>query len=112
MTVALAAAAVRLTLRPASKSWVPSAIRSAARSLSDIAFAMPEKHGTESTVYSPPFRPIETRKGICVAGAGRMGQIRSRGIMANPGTFVSSIVDPDQQKAKALAQQLNVPANW
>lgn len=60
----------------------------------------------------PPFRPEDARKGVCVAGAGRMGQIRSQGVISNPGTFLSSVVDPDRQRAKALAQRLSVPAYW
>lgn len=84
----------------------------ARRSLSEIAVAVPTRDGNEPSVLSPPFRPVDTRKGVCVAGAGRMGQIRTQGIMANPGTFLCSVVDPDRQKAKTLARQLSVPAYW
>lgn len=67
---------------------------------------------TMKQLSPPSFQPDDNRKGVCVAGAGRMGQIRTRGIIANPGTFLCSIVDPDQQKAKALSTAMSVPAHW
>lgn len=66
----------------------------------------------EPTIVSPPFRPIDTRKGVSVVGAGRMGRIRTEGVMSNPGTFLASVVDPDEEKARALAKLASVPAFW
>ncbi|CAN0192198.1 unnamed protein product [Ectocarpus sp. 12 AP-2014] len=60
----------------------------------------------------PPYTPGDTRKGISVVGAGRMGMIRAEGIIANPGTRLVSVVDPDREKATALAESSNVPAFW
>ena len=61
---------------------------------------------------SPPFRPVDSRKGVCLVGAGRMGQIRAEGVMSNPGTFLASVVDTDEQKATALAASASAPAFW
>lgn len=61
------------------------------------------------------FRPSadgDTRKGICVVGCGRMGKIRAEGILANPGTQLVSVVDPDRKRATELASRANVPAFW
>lgn len=61
----------------------------------------------------PPFSPsADTRAGICVVGCGRMGKIRTEGIMANPGTRLVSVVDPDREQATALAEKTQVPAFW
>lgn len=83
----------------------PSPLASSWRGLSEPA--------TVPVEIDSPFRPIDTRKGVCVVGAGgRMGKIRAQGIMSNPGTFVASVVDPDTPRVKALAEHLNVPAFW
>lgn len=63
-------------------------------------------------VVAPPFRPVDTRKGVCVVGAGRMGRIRAEGVMSNPGTFLASVVDPIKEKAIALAESASAPAFW
>lgn len=69
----------------------------------------PSNNAAEVT---PPFRPVDTRKGVSVVGAGRMGHIRTQGVMSNPGTFLASVVDPDEEKARALAEIASVPAFW
>lgn len=56
--------------------------------------------------------PTDTRKGISVIGCGRMGQIRTEGIQANPGTHLVSVVDPNREMATRLAEKLTVPAFW
>lgn len=60
----------------------------------------------------PSFQPADERLGLCIVGAGRMGTIRTQGIMANPGTFLCSIVDPDRARAKELSTACAVPAYW
>lgn len=64
-------------------------------------------------VVPPPFSPVaDTRAGVCVVGCGRMGQIRTEGILANPGTRLVSVVDPNKEQATALAKKTQVPAFW
>lgn len=59
-----------------------------------------------------PSANTDTRKGICVVGCGRMGEIRTEGILANPGTRLVSVVDSDKERATALARNKRVPAFW
>lgn len=47
-----------------------------------------------------------------MVGCGRMGQIRTEGVLANPGTRLVSVVDPNREQATALAQKAAVPAFW
>lgn len=67
---------------------------------------------SKAAEITPPFRPVDTRKGVSVVGAGRMGHIRAQGVASNPGTFLASVVDPDEDKARALAELASVPAFW
>lgn len=89
----------RPTSRPAAVTTISSS-----RTLSALA--------DTAAPQTIPFRPVDNRKGVVVVGAGRMGHIRADGVMANPGTFMASIVDPDENKAKALAEHASVPAYW
>lgn len=89
--------------RPAATAFQMRSKAAAVRSLSAVA----------AEVVPPPFSPAtDTRTGICVVGCGRMGQIRTEGILANPGTRLVSVVDPNREQATALAKKTQVPAFW
>ncbi|CAM9462040.1 unnamed protein product [Choristocarpus tenellus] len=63
-----------------------------------------------STLSELPFFPMDDRRGVCVVGAGRMGMIRAGGVLSNPGTILTAVVDTDREKSVALAKHLCVPA--
>ncbi|CAN0168007.1 unnamed protein product [Discosporangium mesarthrocarpum] len=80
------------------------ALRRLARSFSTRAA------GLKESVVERPFVPLDDRRGVCVVGAGRMGHIRAGGVSSNPGTRLTSVVDPNPEKSRVLAELLTVPA--
>lgn len=57
----------------------------------------------------PRNREPQTMLSIAVIGAGRIGQIHARNIVAHPGARLAGIADPDAEAASRLAQSCNAP---